>query len=125
MHELVIGSHSVSDMQTPPAIIQQTLTLGLVLPAILVPCMLTVFLAFITVFGMMYFKKETARLGRAFAPNVGPDSTLLITDIQVRGADGVVCLHWKGEINCCGAVLQVLRVMETQEWCRARKRCAE
>jgi hypothetical protein len=62
---------------------RKKLTLALILPAVLVPCTLMILLVFVIAFGMVYFRSETERLGRAFAPGVGKETTLLVTDIQV------------------------------------------
>jgi hypothetical protein len=61
---------------------ERKLTLGLILPAVLVPCTLMILLVAVISFGMVFFRSETDRLGRACAPGVSKDTTLAVTDIQ-------------------------------------------
>ena len=88
---------------------KRKLTLGLILPAILVPCTLMILLVLVIAFGMFYFRSETERLGRAFAPRVDNATTLLVTDIQVCDATCPPCLVMRSDRGCIAAT--------GRDWC--------
>jgi hypothetical protein len=96
---------------------RRKLTLPLILPAILVPCTLMILLVAVISFGMVYFRSETDRLGRAFAPGVSAGTTLVVTDIQVvtmihrsHGKDHIRqhpwCSMWLGLWHECSAAMR-------------------